>query len=152
MSRHRSPSSDQTARNARLRDLLFDCVDSAPAEQADRIREAQALLQRSSTSAQHSLASQPDQKIIEAMLGLGAYESAVLALVGGDTAFMISRGANGNCLASAVLPDGSEELVAEGSTLALALLIAFLSSLLADGDEATGESADFPANAGLRLN
>lgn len=86
------------------------------------------------------------------MLALGAYESAVFFLIGSDTAFMLSRGANGNCLASAVLPDGSEEVTAEGSTLALALLAAFLSSLLVDDEPAPGEPSAFQANAAMRFN
>ncbi len=137
---------------ARLRDLLHDCVASAPAEQADRIREAQNLLGQGVTGARQSLAGLPDRQSLEAMLALGAHESAVIALIGSDAAFMFSRGANGNCLASAVLPDGSEEVVAEASTLALALLAAYLSSLLADGEQAAGDPASFHADAGMRLN
>ena len=94
----------------------------------------------------------PNAKTLEALLALGAHESAALALMGDDSAFMLSRGTNGNCLASVMLPDSLEEMVAEGSTLALALLCAFLSSLLADGKKASGKPAGDSTSEGQRLN
>ncbi|MCX7863740.1 MAG: hypothetical protein N2423_01675 [Novosphingobium sp.] len=91
-------------------------------------------------------------RAFEAMLALGAHVSAVLALIGNDAAFMLSRGANGKCLASAVTPDGAEEIVAEGSTLALALLAAHLSALLVDVERVGGEPARTNRNVAMRLN
>lgn len=137
---------------ARLRDLLHDCAASTPDEQADRIREAHALLWLSPGQAERFAGPARDVRTLDALLALGAHESAVISLFGGDSAFMVSRGANGNCLASVVAPGGSEELVAEGSTLALALLCAHISSVLADGDTASGAAAKPDHNAALRLN
>jgi len=137
---------------ARLGDLLHDCAASAPTEQADRIREARDLLRQGAAQVGRLPAAIPDLELLDAMLALGAHESAVLALIGSDSVFMLSRGANGNCLASAVLPDGSEEMVAEGSTLALALLCAYLSSLLADSEQDPYEAVHFHPIAGTWLN
>jgi len=152
LSQKRSASQTADIWKAQLRDLLHDCAAIAPAEQGDRIHEAWSLLRQGAAGLRPPLASALDRQALEAMLALGAHESAVLALVGDDTAFMLSRGANGNCLASAVLPDGSEEMVAEASTLALALLAAFLSSLHADSAIFADRPVMFPANTGVRLN
>jgi hypothetical protein len=150
--RERLPQLSKDPWRARLSDLLHDCAASAPAEQVDRIREAQHLLLNGPAGAVRSPGAISDRRTVETLLAAGAHESAVMMLIGADTAFMLSRGANGTCLASAVLPDGSEEVVAEGSTLALALLAAYLSSLIADGDPVRGEAAALAASASLRLN
>lgn len=152
MPRQRSPTSVQGPWKAQLRDLLHDCVASTPAEQADRIREAQALLSQGATGSQPAQAISPDTMNLERTLGLGAHESAVIALIGGETPFMISRGTNGNCLASVVPKGASEGITAEGSTLALALLAAFLTMLLAIRERAPGPIARSAANPGLRVN
>lgn len=76
------------------------------------------------------------------MIECGAYESAVLALIGGETAFMLSRGGNGACIASAVHPDGCQDLIAEGCTLALALLAAHVATILAGAEHGSGTIAE----------
>ena len=136
----------------RLRDLLHECAASAPAEQADRLREAHTLFTHRGFRGGQSSATEANAKVLEELLKLGAYESAALALLGGDSAFMLSRGANGNCLASVMLPHGPEEAVAEGSTLALALLCAHLSALLANGEKTPGKPARHSTSEGQRLN
>ena len=115
---------------SRLRDLLHDCAASAPVEQADRIREAYDLLLRSASHSDGSSGSVPDKGALDATLTLGAYEGAVIALVGGGESFMLSQGAHGICIASVVLPGGSDEVVSEGSTMALALLCAHITSII----------------------
>ncbi|CDO35555.1 MULTISPECIES: hypothetical protein [Novosphingobium] len=112
---------------ARLRDFLNDCVGSDAAEESDRIREAGLLLQGTPLGMKHEL----DLNAIEAMLASGAAESAVLAILGPDIAFMLSRGGSGSCLATVVMDDESEEMISEGATVALALLAAHVSLLLA---------------------
>jgi len=112
---------------ARLRDFLNDCVGSAACEEGDRIREAGLLLQRAAIAGCGS----PDIGAIETMLSCGAAESAVLAILDPDLAFMLSRGVGGYCLATVVVEDGSEEIMSEGATVSLALLAAYVSLLLA---------------------
>lgn len=136
---------------AQLCDLLHDCAASAPAEQADRIREAHALLCLGAEMAGETPGALVDWQVVEAMLSLDAHESAVLTLMGGESSFLLSRGTSGICLGSAVLPDGSEEMVAEGSTLALALLTAFVSSLVADSEQ-SGTRERVAQGAAARLN
>jgi hypothetical protein len=136
---------------AQLCNLLHDCAASAPAEQADRIREAHALLCLVTELTGQPPDAMVEWQVVEAMLSLDAHESAVLSLMGGESSFMLSRGTSGICLASAVLPDGSEEMVAEGSTLALALLTAYLSSLVEDSDQ-PGTRERITQGAAARLN
>lgn len=116
---------------ARLRDFLHDCVSSAAIEETDRLREAIWLLPRSDKPAGSRTAI-----AIEAMIASGACESAALAMLGPDRTFMLSRGKNGTCLASVVIPEKEEELIAEGATMALALLAGHVSVLLSLLEEA----------------
>lgn len=121
---------------ARLRDFLHECVSSATSEEEDRIREAALLLARMGGKDFRRV----DPLAIEAMLASGAGESAVLELVGPQVPFIVSRGGNGRCLASLVMSDGVEEVLAEGASLALAMLAAYAAFLLQDmqQDEAHG--------------
>lgn len=123
-----------------MRDFLHDCVASGPSEQSDRIREAVQVLGVGQAAGS-----------IDAKLASGAEESAVLELIGPETAFMLSRGGNGSCLAAVVLLDGSEEMISEGSTLALAMLAAHVSSLLADAEQSEPASRH-QATAGVIFN
>ena len=120
---------------ARLRDFLHECIGSAPDEQADRIREAFSLLRQSAGKSKGARASLPDEFALETMLATGAYESAAIALLDRETGFMLSRGGNGTCLATIAAPGGAKESTAEACTLALALLSARISALLADPRE-----------------
>lgn len=122
---------------ARLQDFVYDCVGSAPSEQADRIREASSLF-RQATARERPDKPFPEEWALEAMLASGAYESAVLTLLDCDSAFMLSRGGNGSCLATMSSPGRGKELTAEASTLALALLAAQASVLLAVSQDTPG--------------
>ena len=148
----RNPARDDALFAARLRDLLHDCVASAACEEADRIAEAARLLCGAWRAGHVLPAPDAGAETIAALAKQGAGESAVLRLIGGEASFMLSRGGNGSCLATVVLPDGSEEMIAQGATLALALLAAHLSSLLADAERGDGPSAFFPEQASARLN
>ena len=135
-----------------MRDFLADCVGSAPFEQADRIREATLLLPHASAFSFGQPHTGGEAQAIEWMLESGAYESAVLALIGPETAFMLSRGGSGSCLATVVLPDGSEEMIAEGSTLALALLAGHVSALIADSEQEETSAPGISPVARMHLN
>ena len=56
------------------------------------------------------------------MVELGALESACLAALGPQVGYIASRGPGGTCLATVVLPGGSDEMTGTGSSLALALM------------------------------
>lgn len=81
-----------------------------------------------------------DSDLVEGMLACGATESAVLAILGRNASFMVSRGAGGPCLATVVTNDGAEERSAEGTTFALALLAAYVSLLLARFERSAAET------------
>lgn len=133
---------------ARLRDFLHDCAGSAPVEEHDRIREAVLLLHDADGDATAAF----EPAAVEAMLACGAAESAVLAILGEDVNCMVSRGSAGTCLATLVLPDGSEEVICEGATLALALLAAYVSMLLAGLEREDAVSSPLTLPAGARLH
>ena len=137
---------------ARMEDFLYDCAASARAEQADRVREAAQLFARPHADGLGLALRAPDVAAVEAMLACGAIESAVLALVSPEAGCLLSRGGNGVCLASIVLPDGSEEVTAEGSTMALALLAALVSAVLAGRAESRSAGAATRASLAERLN
>lgn len=137
---------------ARMEDFLYDCAASAASEQADRVREAAHLFARSQADGLGLAVPSPDVAAIEAMVDCGAIESAALALLSPDAGFLLSRGGNGVCLASIVLPDGSEEVTAEGSTMALALLAALVSAVLAGRAEPRFAGTGLAAGMADRLN
>lgn len=122
------------ARARRLREFLHECAGSAPCEEIDRVREAMVELGGAGAEASEPI----DEAAVRCMLDCGAGTSAVLALMGADACFMLSRGPQSTCLASVVQNNGSEEAFAEGPTIALALLAAHVSAVLArleKGDE-----------------
>lgn len=133
---HVNQSSNHGDHLALLRDFLHDCVSSAPSEEADRLREAAFLLAGGGIEGR-----EVDPARIEAMLAASAGESAALAILGADTAFMVSRGPNGRCLASLFGASSEEEIVAEGATIGLALLGAFASALISRMESEEPENA-----------
>lgn len=135
-----------------MHDFLIDCIASAPVEQEDRIREAARLFGEGRLAGFGCPEASVDPERLDAMLAAGAFESAVLSLIGDATAFMVSRGGNGTCLATAVLPDGSEEAIAEAATLALALLAAQVSALIEDAEQSGTSGGVMQATVDVRLN
>ncbi len=139
---------------ARLRDFLHDCAGSAPSEEHDRIREAVLLLLHDPRPRDDNKPHRAhfDPVAIEAMLGCNASESAVLALIGPDDTFMLSRGMNGTCLATLVMADGSEEMICEAATLSLALLAAYVSKLLTVMERRNQEKSQARLPLGVRIH
>jgi len=115
----------------KLQDFLHDCVASSPVEQADRIREAYLLFREMPEEFGLSVEAALDEFDLDALLMTGAYESVALAFLTPETCFMMSRGVNGNCLATVSLPGVAREMTAEAATLALALLAALASAVIA---------------------
>jgi hypothetical protein len=74
----------------------------------------------------------PDRKRIEAALAAGAVESAILILLGEDSGFCLSRGADGAPLASILLPYQFEETTSGGASLGLACLNALVGALTSE--------------------
>lgn len=71
----------------------------------------------------------PNRERIDAAVSVGAMESAVLMLMGADSGFCLSRGADGAPLASVLLPYQFEESTSGGASLGLACLGALIGAL-----------------------
>lgn len=123
---------------ARLREFVHECVDSGACDEADRIREAALLLQAGLVSGAVSHAVDP--VLVDAMLSCGAAESAVIAMMDRETAFMLSRGQNNACLATVIVGENADEMISEGATLGLALLSAYVASVLSGLEMSHGAS------------
>jgi len=136
----------------RMTDLHKDCTDSLPVEQAGRIREAARLLGGGVSLPVGCPPVSISSDVLETMLAAGAFESAVLYLMGGQSAFMLSRSGNGSCLASVVRADGAEEITAEGATPALALLAAHVLALSEESGLGHLPAEPEWPKPGLRLN
>lgn len=142
-----APESDLEIWQERLLDLLDDCVGSAALEEVERIRDAVGIILGHDVDAREPV----DERRIEALLAAGAPESAVICLLGPKARFMVSRG-NESCLATVVEHEGSREVMAEGATMALALLAAHVSALLADSETALEELTDLTSSSTPRLH
>lgn len=127
---------------ARLRNLVDECIESPACDESDRIREALQLLQSGALVGTCDFVADPAR--VEAMLACGAPESAVLAMLSPQTVFMLSRGQGDSCLATVIAEPDGDEVIAEGSTLALALLAGYVAGVLSALDRSSnGLSAPF---------
>ena len=113
----------------RLGEIGTACCISEPAGEADGIREAFHVLMLAPPGMLAQLGLRPGEERIEAMLAAGAFESAALALLPQGTGYMLSRGANGEHLASVFLAGTDSEMTAHGATAALALIAALMAKL-----------------------
>jgi hypothetical protein len=113
----------------RLGELGTACRISEPAGEADGIREAFHLLMLAPPGLLARLDIQSGEERIEAMLAAGACESAALALLPQGAGYMLSRGGNGEHLASVFLGGSDSEMTAHGATAALALIAALMAEL-----------------------
>ncbi|MCB2047556.1 MAG: hypothetical protein KDE32_04935 [Novosphingobium sp.] len=124
-----------------LRDFADKCSRAGPADEAELLREARII-----TRARYS------PRMIEVMIAAGAGESAALAMIGKDVAWMLSKGAVDSCMASVILPGMTEEVTMQASTPALALLAAWASAALCLLDLAPAESVTPLRPEGARLH
>lgn len=113
----------------RLGELGAACCISEPAGQADGIREAFHLMMLAPPALLARLGLTSGEESIEAMLAVGAFESAALALLPQGAGYMLSHGANGEHLASVFLAQSQVEMTAHGATGALALIAALMAEL-----------------------
>ena len=144
MGQSRLASVDACAWHNQAWNFLCSCVASSPAEIDDRIREANHLFRLAPEALGISLSIPAAEKAIEAMLSAGGHESAVISLLGRETAFMASRGLNNSNLATVVLPGRTEEFTATGSSLEFALLAANTAALLNEAAQVLDRSQDDP--------
>ena len=113
----------------RLEELGLACRISAPAGQADGVREAFDLLMLAPPGRRQQLSPKLAEAQIAAMVATGAFESAALALLPQRAGYMLSRGPSGEHLASVFLPESDREMTVGGATAALALIAALMAEL-----------------------
>lgn len=113
----------------RLGEIGTACCISESAGEADGIREAYHVLMLAPPGMLAQLGMRTGEQRIEAMLALGAFESAALSLLPKGAGYMLSRGANGEHLASVFLGQTDSEMTAHGATAALALVAALMAEL-----------------------
>lgn len=121
-----------------LEDLREICRDAALAEvedQADLLRVARALLSVGPDALAPVggwAACLPAIGLYEAMLEVGACESAAIGLLPPGAVFMLSRGGeeHGGCLATVTLEGREAEMTSQGESPALALLSALAAALI----------------------
>jgi hypothetical protein len=114
-----------------LEDLYLDISTNKFSNAVAPLLEAYAILACAPHAVGQSFAMPVSEKKFRALVDIGADESAILALMGPETGYMISRGSNGVCLASIVLPGMTDVSCAEGATFALALISAYLAAQIA---------------------
>ena len=94
-----------------------ECEHCPTVQQRDRLAEALQLAPLDGIA-----------PAVEALIAHGAFETAALAVIGHDTPFMLSRSADGHCLAT--IAGHGVEVSAQGASPALALLGAWAGALL----------------------
>jgi hypothetical protein len=114
---------------ARMADLAGVACDCAAEAEADVLRAAMALLAAAPPGQRARFATLPSRGQFEALLAAGAGESAALALLPPDAAYIVSRGGAGVNLASVMVDGDDEEVAAEAATAGLALLAALAGAL-----------------------
>lgn len=136
---------------ARLEEFLNDCVGSMVTDQAARLRDAETLFV-SDARPRSELDASARRETVRGLIEADAAVDAALAIIGEETAFMLSRGGSGTCLATMILPEGSEEVMGEAATPALALLAAYAAALISRAGLDTAAESARTARAGARLH
>ena len=113
-----------------LCELKADIAVSQPSSAPAILTGVRALLAQApeDTVCLGPLATSP--KRFRALLDQDGFESAAVALLDAKVGYMISRGPNGACLASVVLPGMGKDISAGGESVALALVSAYLDAIL----------------------
>lgn len=112
-----------------LHDLALACAGAFADDEAALLRRFHGLIGHAPSPALLAGMAQPDAATFEAFVSLGATTSAALSLIGEDAGYMLSRDADGQHLASVILPGRFEETTAGADTAALALVGALAMAL-----------------------
>ena len=105
-------------------------ADGEWVEQGECLREAFALLTLAPRGLGAWLNELPARSRFDTMLAAGCWESAALALLPEEAAWMVSRAAEGDCMASVLLPGETDEATSHGASPALALVAALAAALV----------------------
>ncbi|MEO5587140.1 MAG: hypothetical protein ABIQ81_05555 [Novosphingobium sp.] len=114
-------------RGTDLAQVLLACQAATPADASHLLRKAYAAVAEELAMTAAFFGELPPPGQFEAMLLCGALESAALTLLPRGASFMLSCGSNHCHLGSVFMPECGEH-TAEGTTAALALMVATLSA------------------------
>lgn len=114
-----------------LADLCRQAAAADAEDQADFLRVARTLLAVSPDDQAHRFADLPSRAGFEILLAAQAWESAALALLPDTAGYLLSRSGDGVAIASLVLPECSEDVCAEASSPALAMVSALAGAIMA---------------------
>jgi len=140
----------------RLAQLCRDCAVAEGEEEAGYLRLALDLMAIAPEADRAMVADHlPPQARFDALLAMGAYDSAALVLLPEQASYILSRSAAGQCLASVLLPQVDEEMTSEAQSPALAIvsaLLACLATMATPGVVVIEDEVEWERPAGVRLH
>lgn len=112
-----------------LRELTLYCAGDDACDTPDRLRELNRLMFSAPAAVLFDALTPLSPRRLEALIQLAAYETAVMAMMGAGTGYLVSRNGDGASLATIALSCGSTEKSGSGATPALALIGALALSM-----------------------
>jgi len=115
----------------RLMKLCSACATASAGEEGIQLSSAlDLLILAQDVSALEAILNHlPPRARFEALLDMSAMDSAATALMPECASYILSRSAQGDCLASVLLPELDEEMTSDAQTPALALISALAACL-----------------------
>lgn len=135
----------------RLGEIAHEASAAFACDEVRHLRALYALINADSLGCTMAGLTVCDSAVMESLLTAGACDSAALALVGGSSGYMISRGSAGEFMATVVLPGCAEEQTGSGDSLALALVSAIALALGVGADSGFRQHQAAQGNP-IRLN
>jgi hypothetical protein len=128
----------------RLAELCRDCASAESEDEGDLLLKTYGLIAKAPQVQSGLHDHLPPMSTMQALVKLGAHDSAALALMPENASYILSRSIDGDCLASVILPDMDEEMTSEAQTPALSLLSALAACLAS-----AAQGADPTATVGI---
>jgi hypothetical protein len=125
----------------RMAQLCAACADADAEDEGSMLDRAAALMALEPALATGHADHLPPRARMQALLQLGAHDSAAMALVPEGASWLISQSGDGGSIASVLLPGMAEELTAQAPSPALALVAALSAALASLEGDAAGEFA-----------
>jgi hypothetical protein len=116
----------------RLAELCCDCTEALASEGMEQLSKAHDLLALApdAPGMETLLDHLPPRARLDALLDVGAFDTAAAALMPESASYILSRSTDGECLASVLLPGMDEEMTSQAQSPAMAMISA-LSACLA---------------------
>ena len=113
----------------RLCEIAHEASAAFACDEVRHLRALYAMINADSLGCTMAGLTVCETAVIEGLVMAGACDSAALALLGGSSGYMISRGSAGEFMATVLLPGYAEEQTGSGDSLALALVSAIALAL-----------------------